>query len=90
VIEPVVQRGAPSVTLSVNPNSRLGRRKSIPHLQGRVMDQFPQDHAGFVGIDVAKKHLDIHLRPTGSALPSVGMLPGSMNFSRACSRCRLH
>jgi transposase len=65
VIEPVVQRGAPSVTLSVNPNSRLGRRKSIPHLQGRVMDQFPQDQASFVGIDVAKKHLDVHMRPAG-------------------------
>ena len=67
MIEPVVQRGALSVTLSVNPNSRSGRRQSIPHSQGRVMDQFPQNQPSFVGIDVAKKHLDIHVRPAGSS-----------------------
>ena len=67
MIEPVVQRGAPSVALSVNPNSRSGRRQSIPHLQGRVMDQADQALPCFVGIDVAKKHLDIHVRPTGTS-----------------------
>jgi transposase len=66
VIEPVVERGALSATLSVNPNSRLGRRESIPHWQGRVMEHLSQDQPNFVGIDVAKKHLDIHVRPAGS------------------------
>jgi transposase len=31
------------------------------------MDQFLQNQPSFVGIDVAKKHLDIHVRPAGSS-----------------------
>jgi transposase len=51
----------------MNPNSRWGRRQPIPYLQGRVMDQTPQDQPLFVGIDVAKARLDIHVRPTGAS-----------------------
>src|SRR5512137_357803 len=43
-----------------NPNSRLGL--ASPHSQGRVMEQ-----PLFVGIDVAKDGLDVHVRPTGEA-----------------------
>ena len=57
--ETVAERGAPSV-VPVNPNSRLGRLAS-PDLQGRVMEQM------FVGIDVAKDRLDVHVRPSGEA-----------------------
>src|SRR5258708_19699011 len=58
----VTELGAPSVVPS-NPNSRPGRKAS-PHLQGRV-----QMEACFIGIDVAKDRLDIHVRPTGEAFP---------------------
>src|SRR5262245_4234144 len=51
------QHGAPPTVRTVNPHSRSG--KSSPHLQGRVMDHL------FVGLDVAKDHLDVHVRPTG-------------------------
>src|SRR5574337_1507355 len=55
-LKPVPQRGAPSVVPS-NPNSRLGRNAS-PIAQGGVkMD------AIFVGIDVSKDRLDVHVRP---------------------------
>jgi transposase len=66
--EPVPEPGAPSVVSSGNPNGRPGRRpKASPHLQGRVMDQAPPSAPLFVGIDVAKDRLDVHLRPTGVA-----------------------
>lgn len=58
-IETVGELGAPSV-VPRNPNSRLGRKAS-PHLQGRVMEQI------FVGIDVAKDRLDVHVRPLEEA-----------------------
>ena len=35
-----------------------------PHLQGRVMDE---QRTVFVGIDVSKDRLDVHLRPSGEA-----------------------
>src|SRR5205814_7449939 len=58
--EPVPQRGSPSVVPS-NPNSRLGRKAS-PFAQGGVaMGQT------FVGIDVSKDRLDVHVRPDGAA-----------------------
>jgi len=59
-IEIVTEPGAPSVVPS-NPNSRSGRKAS-PHLQGRVTME-----ACFVGIDVSKDRLDVHLRPSGEA-----------------------
>src|ERR1043165_9486319 len=58
--KPVPQRGTPSAVPS-NPNSRLGRKAS-PVAQGGVkMD------AIYVGIDVSKTTLDVHVRPSGEA-----------------------
>src|SRR5262245_30062478 len=58
--KPVPQRGTPSAVPS-NPNSRLGRKAS-PIAQGGVrMD------AIYVGIDVSKDRLDVHVRPSGEA-----------------------
>lgn len=54
------EREAPSVVPD-NPDSRLGRRRASPHSQGRVMEPV------YVGIDVAKDRLDVHVRPTGEA-----------------------
>src|SRR5262249_61132642 len=55
----VRKRGSPPTVRTVNPHSRSGTRS--PHLQGRVMDHL------FVGLDVAKDHLDVHCRPSGDA-----------------------
>jgi hypothetical protein len=55
--EAAKQQSAPSAG-SVNPNSRKGRLR--PHLQGRDMDQI------FIGIDVSKDRLDVHVRPAGT------------------------
>jgi transposase len=63
VPEPVPERGAPSTGSSRNPNSRQGRQAS-PHSQGRVMEQPPLT-PGFIGIDVSKDRLDVHVRPSG-------------------------
>src|SRR5262245_42646551 len=58
--KPVPQRGTPFAVPS-NPNSRLGRKAS-PIAQGGVrMD------AIYVGIDVSKDRLDVHVRPSGQA-----------------------
>src|SRR6266545_3725533 len=55
--ETVPELGAPPpASRAVNPNSRQGRRS--PHRQGRVMERT------FVGIDVAKDQLDVHVRPS--------------------------
>jgi transposase len=62
-IEPVKKQGAPSTGSTWNPNSRLGRKPS-PHSQGRVMEQSPASPS-FVGIDVSKDRLDVHVRPSG-------------------------
>src|SRR3990172_8618425 len=56
------EREAPSVVPD-NSDSRLGRRRASPHSQGRVMEPV------YVGIDVAKDRLDVHVRPTGEAFP---------------------
>src|SRR5262249_55038792 len=59
-VKTVTEHGAPSVIPS-NPNSRSGRKAS-PHLQGRGrMEEL------FVGIDVAKDRVDVHVQPTGEA-----------------------
>jgi transposase len=60
----VTELGAPSTRTLSNPNSRLGRRRASPYLQGRVMEQSSSTTV-FVGIDVAKSQLDVHARPTG-------------------------
>jgi transposase len=64
--EPVTELGAPSTHTLSNPNSRWGREAS-PYSQGRVMEQSSASPV-FIGIDVAKERLDVHLRPTGEAL----------------------
>jgi len=62
---PEKKRGAPSIGSTGNPNSRLGRKPS-PHSQGRVMERFSAS-PGFVGIDVSKDRLDVHICPSGQA-----------------------
>src|SRR5271156_1089065 len=58
--KPVAQHGSP-IADPLNPDSRVGRSAS-PIMQGRVsMD------AIYVGIDVSKDRLDVHVRPTGEA-----------------------
>jgi transposase len=59
----VEKHGAPSTGSIENPNSRLGLEAS-PHLQGRVMEQ-PTTSPSFIGIDVSKDRLDVHVRPSG-------------------------
>ena len=61
-IEPVKTQGAPSTGSARSPNSRLGREAS-PHWQGRVIEQ-PPASPSFVGIDVSKDRLDVHVRPS--------------------------
>src|SRR6202035_740441 len=57
-VKPDGERGSSSA-VPLNPNSRKGRKRS-PVLQGReTMD------ARFVGIDVSKDKLDVHIRPGG-------------------------
>src|SRR3954471_133369 len=63
VNKPVSEHGAPSAGSMRNPHSRLGRKAS-PHLQGRVMEQSPASPS-FVGIDVSKDRLDVHVLPSG-------------------------
>ena len=68
-VEPATEHGAPPVVPSGNPNGRRGRRRMAvsPHSQGRAMDQPPPAAPTFVGIDVSKDRLDVHLRPSGQA-----------------------
>ena len=61
VFKPATEHGATLTFLVPNPDSRLGQS---PHLQGRVMDEQPTI---FVGIDVSKDRLDVHLRPSDQA-----------------------
>jgi transposase len=51
------------VGISMNPNSRLGMS---PHREGWVMDVESKADC-FVGIDVSKARVDVHVRPDGSA-----------------------
>src|SRR5262245_3681472 len=64
------QHGAPPTVRTVNPHSRSGLRS--PHLQGRVMDHL------FVGLDVAKDRLDLHVRPGGETFSVSHDEPGLM------------
>ena len=59
VVRTVAERGSPFV-VPVIPNSRLVR-SARPHLQEWGMERM------YVGIDVAKDRLDVHVRPTGEA-----------------------
>src|ERR1700716_2223959 len=58
-LKAVTELGTLSV-LSVNPDSRSGRRVS-PYLQGRET----METTRFVGIDVSKDRLDVCVRPEG-------------------------
>ena len=49
--------------LSINPDSRSGRRVS-PHVQ----DREPMENTRFVGIDISKDQLDVCVRPDGEVL----------------------
>ena len=69
----MTELGAPSTRTLSNPNGRLGRREASPYSQGRVMEQASSE-ATFVGIDVAKAQLDVHVRPAGVAF-AVGREP---------------
>jgi transposase len=60
--KPGTELGAVPTFTVPNPDSRSGLS---PHLQGRVMDE---PSAVFVGIDVSKDCLDVHLRPSGETL----------------------
>src|SRR4029453_8442629 len=57
--KPVPERGASAVDFVI-PNGRLGRTAS-PHAQGW------EPKSMFVGIDVAKDRLDVHVRPAGES-----------------------
>src|SRR5450432_1814510 len=59
--KPETELGAVSTIAVPHPDSRSG---PSPHLQGRVMDE---QRTVFVGIDVSKDRLDVHLRPSGEA-----------------------
>src|SRR5215472_18877376 len=58
VSKPVCEHGARSAGPSI-PNGRMGRPSS-PHQQGREQDRM------FVGVDVSKDRLDVHIRPSGT------------------------
>ena len=60
-LKPATEQGAALTATVPNPDSRSG---PSPHLQGRVMDE---QLTIFVGIDVSKDRLDVHLRPTDEA-----------------------
>src|SRR5262249_61851230 len=57
--KPAPERGASAVDFVI-PTGRLGRTAS-PHAQGR------EPRSMFVGIDVAKDRLDVHVRPAGES-----------------------
>jgi DNA-binding winged helix-turn-helix (wHTH) protein len=52
--------GSFTMPLPSNPNSRLGRKKRSPIVQGGVKME-----ATIVGIDVSKDRLDVHVHPVG-------------------------
>ena len=72
--KPETELGAVSTTAVPHPDSRSG---PSPHLQGRVMDE---QRTVFVGIDVSKDRLDVHLRPSGEAfcVPREGKRDGRL------------
>jgi transposase len=82
VSEPEKKQGAPSIGSTANPNSRLGRKPS-PHSQGRVMERHPASPS-FVGIDVSKDRLDVHVRPSGQTFAVARDGQASSNSSMIC------
>jgi transposase len=84
VSEPEQKQGALSISSIRNSNSRLGR-KSSPHSQGRVMERIPAVPS-FVGIDVSKHRLDVHVRPSGQTLTTA---PDSKGLQQLASELRI-
>jgi transposase len=62
--EPVDKCRPPSAKSSKNPNSQQGRM-TIPHLQARGTMEEPATADCFVGIDISKQQLDVHILPSG-------------------------
>src|SRR6185503_6483603 len=63
--KPVEKQGCASAVPS-NPNSRLGRSHRSPLRQGwDQMAATAHDQKKFVGIDVSKEKLDVHIYPSG-------------------------
>ena len=58
----------PINSLLLTPNSHLGGRRTSPDLQARGTERFRRASAVFVGIDVSKKTLDIHILPENERL----------------------
>src|SRR5947209_14212013 len=71
----------PAASRAVNPNSRLGRPAS-PHRQGRVMERI------FVGLDVSKNRLDVHVRPAGESFTLAYDEAGLVTLVRRLSAIR--
>ena len=65
VVEPASECGAPFAMQFESPDSRLGREAS-PDLQARAADA-TREVQMFVGIDVSKERLDVHVRPSGES-----------------------
>jgi hypothetical protein len=65
--ELVVEHGAPSAGSTRNPNSRLGRQARARTCKDGLMEH-PLPEPIFVGIDVSKDRLDVHVRPSGHAI----------------------
>ena len=67
VIEPAPECGAPFVPVSPSPDSRLGRPGASPYPQARAVDAMAPGGPMFVGIDVSKDRLDVHVRSSGES-----------------------
>lgn len=63
--KPAKELGSPPVIVSVIANSRQGPMS--PHSQGREMDKLQDCAPVFVGVDVAKDRLDVHVLPADEA-----------------------
>ena len=75
MIEPAGKCGAPFATLSESPDSQWGRVAS-PNSQARAADATAEGRPIFVGIDVSKDRLDVHLRPSGEVFATSRDGPG--------------
>src|SRR3954447_24276990 len=80
--KPAPELGAASAG-SLSPNSRQGRpdrtTRTSPHARGRDMKTF-------VGIDVSKDRLDVHLRPSGESFALAREGEALAGWSSGCAR----
>ncbi len=65
--EPEAECGSPPATGPIIPNSHEGQRQRSPHVQARVKAPYFMEAAVFVGIDVSKDRLDVHILPVNEA-----------------------